>query len=415
MNLSFLPTIPFALSYPLLFGVLLVAGMMGGEVARQLRLPRVIGYVVVGFAFAPFAQAMGLDPLIDEARIFVDLAIGLVLFDLGRRMDLQWMKRDWTLAASGLAESALTFAAVFATLLAFDFPAIKAGLAAAIAMTTSPAVVMLIVHDSRAEGQVTERALNLVALNGLFASIVTTMMLASVHFEARSDVEVALLHPLYLFLGAVALGAAMSWLTRLIARSVEKTGDVHFTLIAGMVISAVGVAALLKLPVILALLAFGLFSRNDERGYDLLDVSLAPLGRLLYIVLFVITGASLPLSSLADAGWVALAFVAARAAGKFVGILAIAPIGGLRVRQAVGIACALLPMSSLSLLMQHDIARIFPQFGQQLTAIFLGGVIIMEIVGPLAVQWGLRFAGETLPESPPMQTTASRATNAPGA
>ncbi len=415
MNFSFLPSIPFALSYPVLFGVLLVAGMMGGEVARQLKLPRIIGYVFVGFAFAPFAQAMGLDPLIDEARIFVDLALGLVLFDLGRRMDLEWMKRDWTLAASGLAESALTFAAVFATLLFFDFPALKSGLAAAIAMTTSPAVVLLIVHDSRAEGQVTERALNLVALNGLFASIVTTMMLASVHFEERSSVEVALLHPLYLFLGAVGLGAAMAWVTRLIARSVEKTRDVHFTLIAGMVICAVGLATLLKLPVILALLAFGLFSRNDERGYDLLDVNLAPLGRLLYIVLFVITGASLPLASLAQAGWVALAFVAARAAGKFVGILAIAPIGGLRAPQAVGIACALLPMSSLSLLMQHDIAKLFPQFGQDLSAIFLAGVIIMEIVGPLAVQWGLRFAGETLPEEAAAQTAATRATKAPGA
>ena len=103
MNPAFLPSLPFALSYPLLFGLLLVAGMLGGEAARAVHLPRVLGYVVVGFVIAPLVAALGIDPLIERARIFVDLALGLVLFDLGRRMNLQWMKRDWTLAASGLA------------------------------------------------------------------------------------------------------------------------------------------------------------------------------------------------------------------------------------------------------------------------------------------------------------------------
>ena len=36
-------------------------------------------------------------------------------------------------------------------------------------------------------------------------------------------------------------------------------------------------------------------------------------------------------------------------------------------------------------------------FGQQLTAVVLAGVIVMELVGPIATQWGLRFAGESAP------------------
>jgi Kef-type K+ transport system membrane component KefB len=400
MSASFLPSLPFNLSYPLLFGVLLVAGMLGGELARALRAPRIIGYVVVGFVFGPLATAMGMGPLIDEARIFVDLALGLVLFDLGRTMDLKWMRRDWSLAVSGLAESVLTFAAVFATLLAFDFRAVQAGIAAAIAMTTSPAVVLLTVHDTRSEGQVTERSLNLVALNGLLASIIVTIMLGSAHFETRMDVETAILHPLYLFLGSLALGAGMAWAARVIARAVEKDREVHFSLVAGLVVAGVGLATLLKLPVILALLAFGLFSRNDERGYELLNVNLAPIGRLLYLVLFVITGASMPLSMLAAGGAVAVAILLARVAGKMVGVLLGAPLGGLRLKQAAGLGLALLPMSSLALLLQHDIAVLYPAFDHDMSAVVVGAIIVMEIAGPLAVQLGLRLAGETLPEPP---------------
>jgi Kef-type K+ transport system membrane component KefB len=396
MSLSFLPTLPFEMSYPLLFGALLVAGMLGGEVARLMRIPRILGYVVVGFIIAPLAHALHMRPLIDEARIFVDLALGLVLFDLGRRMDVRWMRRDWTLAATGVAESVLSFFAVFAALVALRFSPVQAGLSAAIAMTASPAVLLLVVHDTRAEGQVTERALNLVALNGLLASILTTIMLGSAHFEARMDLETAVLHPLYLFLGSLALGGAMAGVARVIARTVEKDREVHFSLITGLVTAAVGLASLLKLPVILALLAFGLFARNDQRGYDLLNVNLAPVGRLLYIVLFVITGASLPLGLLAGSIGVALAIVLARACGKFVAVLAVAPLGGLRMQQSIGVALSLLPMSSLPLLMLHDILRSSPQFDPALTAGILSSIVIMEVVGPIAVQYGLRLAGESI-------------------
>ncbi len=396
---SFLPSLPLELSYPLLFGALLVAGMMGGELARLMRLPRILGYVVVGFALGPLATAMGLRPLIDEARIFVDLSLGLVLFELGRRMDLRWMRRDWTLAATGVAESALTFAAVFATLVAFDFQPIKAGLAAAIAMTTSPAVILFMAHEARSEGQVTERAINLVALNGLLASILVTIMLGSAHFARSLDLETAVFLPLYLLVGSLTLGAAMAAFSRVVARAVERSSDMHFTLILGLVAAAVGLASLLNLPVMLALLAFGLFARNTERGHDLLTVSLAPVGRLLYIVLFVITGASMPLGALADAGWAALAFLGARMAGKLVGAMAMAPLGGLNMRQAAGLGLALMPMSTLALLMQHDIAKLFPSFGRDLGATFVAVIIIMELVGPVAVQWGFRIAGESLPDA----------------
>jgi Kef-type K+ transport system membrane component KefB len=397
MDTGFLPSLPFLMSYPLLFGVLLVTGMLGGEIAHSARLPRIIGYVIVGFVAAPIAEAAHLRPLIEEARIFVDLALGLVLFDLGRRVDLQWMARDRSLAASGLFESGLAFGATFFVLEAFDFPPLKAALAAAIAMATSPAVVLLVAQDTRAEGQVTERALNLVAMNSLVASILVTMLFAAVHYQRRIGLETAILHPLYLFVGSVALGAAMAALTRVVARRLEKTKDLHFTLIAGMVVAAVGVATSFKLSVILSLLAFGLFARNAERAHDLLAVDLGRASRLLYIVLFVITGASLPLDALASAGWVAVAFVGARALAKLAGIAIVAPFGGLHVRQVIGLGAALVPMSSLALLLEHDISANFPGFGPEFSAVVLGGVIIVEILGPLAVQWGFWISGETEP------------------
>jgi Kef-type K+ transport system membrane component KefB len=416
VNLEFLPQLPLPASQPLLFGLLLVAGMLGGEAARIARLPRVVGYVVVGLAIAPLAAALGFGPLIAEARFFVDIAVGLVLFDLGRRMDLDWMRRDWTLAATGLVEGVATFGLVFAALAALDFPALEAGLAAAIAMASSPAVLIVAVRDDRAQGQVTERSLSLVALNTLVASIIVTILLATVHLEVRLDLWSAVFHPMYLFAGSILLGGAMATGARLLARAVERTPEMHFTVIAGALVAAIGVAQALKLSLILALLALGMFARNDRRRHDLLDVDLGKASRLFYIVLFVVTGASLPPSALAVAGWAAAAFVGARLAGKVLGVLLAAPLGGLRPRQCLALAAALLPMSSVALLMQHEIVRIFPEFGATLSAVVLSGVLVMELAGPVALQWGLRLAGESLPpperagtRSPAGEGSATRA------
>jgi hypothetical protein len=91
------------------------------------------------------------------------------------------------------------------------------------------------------------------------------------------------------------------------------------------------------------------------------------------------------------------------------------------MRQAVALGATLMPMSGLALLLQHDVSRVYPQFGQALAATIIAGVIIVEFVGPLLVQWGLKFAGEAAPDPvaapatphPPQAPTGPSASPAP--
>src|SRR5688572_32199820 len=86
---SFLPQYPFATNPLLLFGLLLLAGLIGGELARRYaRLPRVVGYVLVGLGLGAGGLNVLDERLVQEAWIFVDMALGLILFELGRRLDL---------------------------------------------------------------------------------------------------------------------------------------------------------------------------------------------------------------------------------------------------------------------------------------------------------------------------------------
>jgi Kef-type K+ transport system membrane component KefB len=396
---SFFPHYPFALNPLLLFGLLLLAGLAGGELARRLaRLPRVVGYVVVGMVLGAGGLNFLDESAVRDAWIFVDMALGLILFELGRRLDLNWFRRDPWLAATGVVESALSFALVMGALVWFDVRPIHAAVAASIAIATSPAVVMVVAQDLKAEGQVTERALSLVAINSVIAFVTSTMLLSVIHREYQSGWQIAFLHPLYLLAGSLLLGYAASLAAVALARSLGRSDSWHFVGMLALVVVTVGLARMLQLSVVLALLVFGVLSRHLDQRHELMPFETGRVGAMFVVVLFVLSGATLDVRDLATGGAAGLVFVLARFVGKSIGVLPLTYLSGVR-RGAAGLLClALTPMSGLAVSMVHGTATLFPEFGASLGSIVLSAVLILELIGPVAVQFALRRAGEAAAE-----------------
>ena len=134
MNLSdlhFIPAWPPVIGPLAWVAVLLLAAIVAGEAVRRwLRVSRVIGYLLVGAVLGPHAAGLLDTGTLDKLRVFVDIAVGLLLFELGQRVDLGWLRRNpWLLAAS-LLEAALTLAAVFALMTLFGARPVTATAAA---------------------------------------------------------------------------------------------------------------------------------------------------------------------------------------------------------------------------------------------------------------------------------------------
>lgn len=398
--LEFLPQFPLAANPLALFGVLLLAGALGGELTRRvLNLPRITGYVLIGLTLG----ASGLDaldaPMLGYMRVFLDVGLGLVLFDLGRRLDFEWLRHDRWLAVMALAESALSFGCMFGALVWFDIAPLYAAMAAAIGVSSSPAIVLLVARELRAEGQVTERALNLVAVNSVVAFVLVTMLLSWVHHEYRAGWFIAVLHPVYILAGSLCAGFLASKLALALARWLGKQVELHAALLMAIIVLLVGAAEALKLSVLIALLTFGVLVRNLDRGHALMPVDIGRLGQVFFIVLFVATGAMLQIGDVVAGGAIAAVYIAARFVGKSVGVLCFAHLSGIRPGGGGLLSFALLPMSGIALAMTHSAGSLYPAFGAKLATIVLAAALILELAGPLAVQFALRRAGETQEES----------------
>src|SRR5439155_103283 len=120
----------------------------------------------------------------------------------GRMMDFDLLPK----LPLAFSQATLFGALVIAGLAAGEALRRYAAMAAARGTATSPAVVMLVVHDLRAQGQVTERLLLFTAVNSVFAYVLLTLLLPFLHLEHQASWLQAVLHPLYLLWGSLVAG-----------------------------------------------------------------------------------------------------------------------------------------------------------------------------------------------------------------
>lgn len=399
MDLAFLPQAP-AVSRLMLLGMLLLAALAAGEaVRRYAKVPRITGYVIIGALLGPEGAGLIDGDALFEMRLLVDLAIGLVVFDLGRRLDMTWLRRNRWLVVGALAESVFCFWAIYAALSFFGFTPLLASIAAAIGTSTSPAVVILVSEELRSEGQVTERLMLFTAVNTVLAYLLLALLLPFLHLQHDVDWKTAVLHPAYVFAGAAAVGAIASMVLLRFARWLGKKPDRQFILQIAVVVITIGVAHSLKLSVPVALVTLGLLARNTDFGHDLVPVSYGHGGQVFFLILFVLTGASLEfhLFGVATATAVAV-FIVARFLGKAAALLTFGVASGIPKGGAGLLAIALLPLSGQAVVMVRDTVSLYPSFGRELAAIVLSAVAVLELVGPIATEFALRRAGEAHPE-----------------
>ncbi|PLZ02013.1 sodium:proton exchanger [Burkholderia sp. WAC0059] len=392
---SFLPAWPFDLDGIFWAGLaLLVAGLCGELCYRRWRLPRVSGYAVIGL----IAGSAGFGVIDTEtssaARPLLDVALGLLLFELGSRLDLRWIRRNPWLILSSIAEATLTFVLVLVVLLFLHVSVMTALVIASIAMATSPAMVIQLKTELGAEGQVTQRLITLTALNSMYAVVVEKLASSWLHQEIYGNVFATVLQPLYLLVGSLVLAWLLARACLLFYRRLSPKDEHSFVALFGLVLLAIAIAHMLRLSTILSLLVAGIVVKNLEVRPQLWPQHFGTAGWLLTVILFVLTLTSFEWHDIATGGVAAVGLIVARLASKLVGVLIFAKPSGLEWKQGAALGLSLSPMSALALLLVDDTYDLYPNFDPQLRAIVMCSIVVLQLVGPWLVYRSLAVVGE---------------------
>ncbi|MCD6665723.1 MAG: cation:proton antiporter [Hydrogenophaga sp.] len=386
-----LPFLLQSMAWPL---VLLLAWFLGERLHEAWQIPRVTSYVAVGL-LASLINLPGLTNAVPGLPFLANVALSLVLFELGYRINLRWFRHNPWVLALGLVESVVTFAAVYLASGLFDLPTDTRLIIAALSVSASPAGIVRVANELRSAGQVTERVLHLCAINCLVSVLALKLVIGYWYLSTSGDLLQAAFGSIHVLATSVAVGALLGVAMPALLRT-QRIQERDVTLVFALAVVLLTTMSYgLKLSPLLAALSFGIVARerrvhltNAQRGFG-------TAGDLLTIFLFVYIAALLDWSEAGTGLVLGLVLIVVRTAAKVVCNVGAARLSGSTERKGLLTGLALTPMSAFAILLLEQ-SRLygFGPAGQVLT-VMAAMMLVQELLGPLVTQRSLMAAAET--------------------
>jgi Kef-type K+ transport system membrane component KefB len=411
--MNFLPDWPLASNTLFYFGFLLFCGALGGYVTHRWPwLPSITGFMLVGLIAGPNVLGLVDYAALAESRIIIDVALGLILYRLGLSLDIKQLIHDRHLIIISLVESTLTFVVVFFGMDLMGIHGLAAAVIAAIAVSSSPAVLIHVANELGASGPVTDRAKSLVALNNVLSFLIFSALLPLLYSNAEAPLATILGGPVYQLLGSALLGGGMGMALHIAARKTKDAHQYHLALVVGAVAFTLGTALTLKLSTLFAPLVLGIVVRSIERTQLIANLEFGPAFELFFIALFVYAGANLHVAEMVQYAPAALVLVFGRSLAKWLGVGITTRVLGAGQRQAATTGLLLIPMAGLAIGLADTTLTLFQMQGAVVSSVILAAVAVLETVGPPISAKALRLSGDTLSvetaDEGPLQASAAK-------
>jgi len=424
----------------LLVGLVAGLGFYFGGLARRVRLPSLIGFMVLGVLLGPsvlglFEDAEAPGSNLGAMEFVTHIALGLVAFVIGSELNLHGLRQlGRGILAIILAESLAAFAVVAAAVYAVTGNGPLALLFGAVAPASAPAGTVAVIQEYRARGSLTRALYAVVGFDdglailiyGLAAAAAKVVLLSRLGAGAPDGgVLGALGPPLLEVFASLLVGGAFGWVLCVLARRVHAPRDM-FILIFSAVLLASGIANAAHLSLILTnmMIGFVLVNALPAATVQRVTAPLQDVMPLVFILFFALAGAHLRVDKLPALGLVGLVYVLARAGGLIGG----AQLGGWlgrvegRIRKWIGlgilsqagvaIGLALITRNELGQLAARpavaEALEALPAglradydpvaIGSALLTTIMATCVFFEVVGPILTKVALSRAGEIPPE-----------------
>ncbi|MFX1519922.1 MAG: cation:proton antiporter [Promethearchaeota archaeon] len=392
----------------LIGGLIIIGGFAAGKLFQKIRIPRVLGFIVIGLILGESFFAILNVSILENLQPLVDLALGFIGFTVGTELDgSKVIKGSKKLFIILICEAFGTFVLVTILVLAWSANLYLALIFGALASATAPAATIEVIKECCAKGDLTQTILFVMALDNVLAVLLFSFIFSYVKASLRGGVIsliTLIMPPLIEISIAIAVGVGLGMiLTYLELQFTEEIELIILTL--GSVILCVGLAETFGFSSILTNMALGATMANFKGSSirpieEKLEVVIVPI----FISFFVLTGAHLNFNVLLKVGIITALYVIGRTAGKIFGSFGGARIAkvedniatnlgfGLLAQAGVALGLAYIAITELTLIGSDE-----AMLGILIFNVITAAVLIMEFMGPLGVKFAVHRAGEANP------------------
>ncbi|NMB01156.1 MAG: cation:proton antiporter [Firmicutes bacterium] len=379
-------------------GIVLVVGLVGGKLAKMMKLPNVSGYLVAGLFLGPSFSKLITAQDIDSLAVISEVALAIIAFSIGSEFVLKDMlKLGKSIAVITLLEVIGAIGVVFSLMyFVFGQPFAFSIVIAAMSAATAPAATLLVIRQYRADGPVTRTLLPVAALDDVFGIVAFGIALSLARLSVGntdSSLLQMLSQPLIEIVGSLALGAALGYILALAAKKAADRDELQGVSLAAIAV-ATGLSNFLGLSALLTNIMMGTVLVNVMRHSTRVFSSVNDFVSPVYILFFTSAGASLDLGILMSVGIMGLGYIVARATGKIVGAAVGAKLTGAPETVTKYLGFALLPQGGISIGLSVLVRQFLPEYAVPITTIIMFSVLVYEVSGPIFAKLSIQKAGE---------------------
>ncbi|HVY48384.1 MAG TPA: sodium:proton exchanger [Minicystis sp.] len=393
-------------------GFLLLAGTLLSEVLEIFGLPHLTGYLAAGAIAGPFVCALVDEHTVERLQGINALALALIALEGGAQLRLATMRAglrslSWHMVMQTLPVAVVSVGAFLLARPLMPFlkpfpPSVGVGVAllwGVMAMTRSPAAVLGVAAQTRANGPVARFSITFVMTSNLVVVVLMAigMMAARPLIDPMAAFSLSDLRALGReLLGSVALGTTLGLALVLYLRLVNKQLIlVYLALGFGMT----EVLSYVRYQPLLTFMVAGFVVQNLSKQGDKLLASIADTGSVVYVVFFATAGAHLDIDLLRRLWPVAILFVAVRWASTVAAGRAASRIARDEPVVRTWSWAALVAQAGLALGVANVIASQFPGVGKGFRALAVACATLNEVVGPVLFKIALDRTGEVQTEA----------------
>lgn len=392
----------------------LAIAFLAGKLITKLRMPSILGWLIVGMILGP--NALGLMPqdVMDASWYKLIITWMQCAFGLMLGTELIWKKikaYGKALMITTLTQSLGTFAFVslmFA--IVFYFTGVPLYLAFAfggIALATAPAPAVSIVQEFHTQGPVTDTLLPMAVLDDIVGIAVFFTVNSFVARAVSGGTVPLYMIPVMIFL-PIGIGIVTGFLAGIFLKKYSGKAGTLTILLAGITATAMiglflntRVFTNISLNYMLMGVSFSAVFSNmlPEEQLNDLNEWFHPILAVSLLAAIVDLGAPLDYHLILGAGAYTFIYIAARACGKYFGARFGAKATGMPETVQKYLGLTLLPHSGVSLVFTSIICSVLAASEPDLAVIVKGTIaaaaVINEIIAVIAAKKGFELAGET--------------------
>ena len=416
--------------------VLLLVALLSTRLVRILKLPNVTGYIVTGIIMGPFVFGLLFNNFtyegIKEAIIYnhvnkinwiSTVALGFIAFSIGtsfKRATIKALGKRVIIITILEALGASLLVIVALVVAHFIFPQYVSWqivlTLSAIASATAPAATLMVIKQYNARGPLVDTLLPVVALDDAAALILFAILfqLATALAGGTINPYTILVKPLLEIIISLAVGTVLGFLISFM-NSFFKSRNNRLIWCIFSIFAALGFYYLFKSEkmggfelssLLICMMAGAIYTnmvKDSNRTLDVMDRFTSPI----YMMFFVISGASLDLSIFFNSDGlivvaIAAVYVVFRVIGKWSGAFVGASITRCEPQVKKYLGFALVPQAGVAIGLSTTAYKLFSQnpneqcqkAGALILAIILTSTLIYELVGPMVAKFAFTKAGE---------------------